>query len=223
MQEFMKELISDLNANDSIMFLIDKTNRYVSMKVENYKSKIIKNLSKTAVKIKANKIQDKRKLLIKHLNNLELIISKNKFLAAKHQIESYTIPMPRLLVKDHKKPNDDGIHPSRLVIPAESFISGFSELGYLTIKETFKKNQIKVGKFTIAQASSLKRDLEELSIDKKMNSIASIDIVNFYLSVSYSMIEKAVQFFGKDLDENERRKLEIGLEMLKLGMSTQIV
>jgi len=56
MQEFMKELISDLNANDSIMFLIDKTNRYVSMKVENYKSKIIKNLSKTAVKIKANKI-----------------------------------------------------------------------------------------------------------------------------------------------------------------------
>jgi len=75
--------------------------------------------------------------------------------------------MPRLLVKDHKKPNDDGIHPSRLVIPAESFISGFSELGYLIIKETFMKNKVEVNKFIIVQASSLKQYLEELNIDKR--------------------------------------------------------
>ena len=37
------------------------------------------------------------------------------------------------------------------------------------------------------------------------------------------MIEKAVWFFAKDLCENKKKKLKVGLEILKLGMSTQIV
>ena len=41
--------------------------------------------------------------------------------------------------------------------------------------------------------------------------------------VDFQEKNKHVLFFAKDLDQNKKNKLAIGLEMLKLGMSTQIV
>ena len=85
------------------------------------------------------------------------------------------------------------------------------------------KNKANAEKFTIVQASSLKQDLKDLGIDEERISVASIDAVNFYPSVSCRMIEKAVWFFAEDLDENVKKKLKVSLELLKIGMSTQTV
>ena len=41
--------------------------------------------------------------------------------------------------------------------------------------------------------------------------------------IDFQEKNKYVLFFAKDLDQNKKNKLAIGLEMLKLGMSTQIV
>ena len=57
-----------------------------------------------------------------------------------------------------------------------------------------------------------------MDINKKINSIASIDIVNFYLSVLSQMIEKAVWYFAKGIKGEERGRLEISLKLLKIGI-----
>ena len=62
-----------------------------------------------------------------------------------------------------------------------------------------------------------------MNVNKNVNSIASIDIVNFYPSVSYQMIEKAVWHFAKKIKGIERERLKTGLKLLKTGMSKQIV
>ena len=55
---------------------------------------MVKNLEKkTAIEIEANEVRAKRNSVIEHLNNLELILSKNEFLGIKHRIESCQIPM----------------------------------------------------------------------------------------------------------------------------------
>ena len=101
--------------------------------------------------------------------------------------------------------------------------SGFSKLGYMTIRDAFSRNNINIERFTIKQASSLKIDLERLDIIKDTNSLASLDIVDFYPSISYKMIEKAVWYFGKNLMESEKVKVATGLNLLKTGMSHQIL
>ena len=126
-------------------------------------------------------------------------------------------------MKDHKTKRDDELHQSRLVTPAESFMSSFSELGYLAAKEILIKNKANTEKFTIEQASSLKRDLEDLNINKERNSVASTDTVDFCPLVLHGMTEKAVCFFAKDVDENDKKKLKVSLELLKIGMSTQTI
>ena len=85
------------------------------------------------------------------------------------------------------------------------------------------QNSINIEKFTIKQALSLKADLEKLEITRDTNSIASLDIVDFYLLVSYKMIEMAVWYFTRNLIESEKKKIATGLELLRVGMAHQII
>ena len=62
-----------------------------------------------------------------------------------------------------------------------------------------------------------------MNITKNGNLIASMNIINFYLFASFNTIEKAVQFFANELDNDKKDKLKIRLELLKRGMSMQIV
>ena len=39
---------------------------------------------------------------------------------------------------------ESGIYPCRLVVPTDSFISDFTKLGYLTVKEDFLRNNINI-------------------------------------------------------------------------------
>eukprot|EP00957_Ditylum_brightwellii_P093605 7127895-Ditylum_brightwellii.AAC.1 len=44
-------------------------------------------------------------------------------------INSYAIPEPQLLIKDHKDPNEHGNFLTHLVIPAKNFMETFSNIG----------------------------------------------------------------------------------------------
>ena len=72
------------------------------------------------------------------------------------------------------------------------------------IKDCLERNNVIINKFIIIQASSLREKLETMNINKKINSIVSIDIVNFYLLVSYQIIEKVVWYFAKGIKGKER-------------------
>ena len=70
---------------------------------------------------------------------------------------------------------------------------------------------------------SLKADLEKLEITRDTNSIALLDIVDFYPSVSYKTIEMAVWYFARNLIESEKKKIATGLELLRVGIAYQIL
>lgn len=69
---------------------------------------------------------------------------------------------PKLLIKDHKDPNDNGSYPTRLIVPATNFTAAFPKLGYLRIKNIFDTTGINYKWKTIMQASSLKAKLEKM-------------------------------------------------------------
>ena len=69
----------------------------------------------------------------------------------------------------------------------------------------------------------MKADLERLSVSQDNNSITLLDIVDFYPSVSFCMIEKAIWFFASILPKSEKWNLNASLILLKLGISHQIL
>ena len=61
--------------------------------------------------------------------DIEPLISPNEFNFIKEFLQSRAIPTPKLLIKDHKDPNDDGSYPTRLIVPETNFIAAFPKLG----------------------------------------------------------------------------------------------
>ena len=84
-------------------------------------------------------------------------------------LESKDIPTPKLILKDHKKDGKDGDYPSRLIVPANNFISGFPKLGYLGIKRIFDSLEVNYEERTITQALKLKEEIKKLKL--KMNDV----------------------------------------------------
>ena len=172
--------------------------------------------------IDVKEIIKKKVELIKYLEKIELLLSKKKYLDIKYRIKLYGVLTPRLLVKDYIKCDNNGVYLSRLVVPVQSFISSFSELR-MVIKQSFIRNKIVTDKFTILQASSLKVDIKRMNIIKNSNLIESINIIHFYLSMSFKIIKKVAQFFSIRLDDDKKNKLKIELELLRREISMQII
>ena len=79
MQDFIKDLISKLNTNDSEMVLKDKTNGYMSMKKRELEKRNDWNLNKTAIEITVSEVLEKKNLLMKNLQYLKFKLSINEF------------------------------------------------------------------------------------------------------------------------------------------------
>ena len=57
------------------------------------------------------------------------------------------VPAPKYLIKDHKKINEKGEFPTRLVIPTTNFTATFSKIGYLGIKRCLDKGKVNYSRF----------------------------------------------------------------------------
>ena len=75
---------------------------------------------------------------------------------------------------------------------------------------------------TIIQASDLKTKLETLNISPA-NTIISLDAKDFYPSVHFNLVRKAVQYFSKDLEQNEKETIAICLDMIQFGMKSTYI
>lgn len=156
-----------------------------------------KHHNSNAIKSSREKIKEFFKDANDLLDDLEDIVSEDECNFTKETIDSKSIPTLKSPIKDHKDPNEDGDFPTRIVVPAMNFTAGFPKLGFTGIEKIFDKNKIDHMKKTIIQASDLKQKLEKLKIVKNNSTIASLDIVSFYPSVQFHVIEKAVNFTAK--------------------------
>ena len=72
----------------------------------------------------------------------------------------------KLWIKDHKKPDKNGVYPSWLVVLETKFTAGFPKLGYLEIENIFNERKVCYDKQTIVQPSNLKENWEIINLKK---------------------------------------------------------
>ena len=111
------------------------------------------------------------------------------------------IPTPMLLIKDHKKRNEEGVFPTRIIVLATNFTAGFAKLGYLGIKRIFKEENIDCFSATIVQESGMKEKVEKNNFKENEVTVATLDIENMYPSITFRVVKKAVSFYARNLKE----------------------
>ena len=52
---------------------------------------------------------------------------------------------------------------------------------------------------------------------------SSFDAVNFYPSVKLKLVRKAIEYYARDLTEEDQIKIEHCLEMIKFGMTSTLL
>jgi tRNA uridine 5-carbamoylmethylation protein Kti12 len=85
--------------------------------------------------------------------------------------------------------------------PANNFTAAFPKIGYIGIKKILDSNEVDYSSKTIIQASGLKKTLESLQITSTKSTIVSIDAVDFYPSIRFKLVKKAVHYFSRNLPE----------------------
>ena len=84
------------------------------------------------------------------------------------------------------------------------------------------KGKLNYLRFSIVQASELNEITEELKIERDKVMIASVDVINMYLSVKLLTIKKAVRFFAKKLTTETKKTINQRLDPY-LGMSSTLI
>jgi hypothetical protein len=221
--EDIKAVNKNLKFTSTVVIPTDKTNSFKCIHIEDYKNWTIKHLLKNGKEILRSKLiqvfEDANELL----ESLAHIMSEDEYSFVKESINSKAIPAPKLLIKDHKEIDDDGNYPTRLVVPATNFTSAFPKLGYIGIQKIFDENKINYSRKTIVQASHLKKQIESLDIRNDRHTIFSLDIEAFYPSVTYGLVERAIEFFSCSLEEKEKETIKVCLEMIAFGMGNTLL
>jgi hypothetical protein len=153
-----------LRDTKTVVIPTDKTNSFRCIYIRDYKDWAIKHLLKNGKEIPMRKLIQTLEEAKKLLKGLEDVMSEDEYYFVKESLNSKAIPSPKLLIKDQKEINNDGNHPTRLVVPATNFTAALSKLGYIGIKKIVDKAGIIYTKKTIRQASHLKTQIESLNI-----------------------------------------------------------
>ena len=220
----INSLLSKLKQRDDMVVVpTDKTNSVILMEVSKYRTEVRSLLAKEAVVSSYAHLQDTHKKALDKLETIKPILSESEFNYVKSTITKRAIPTVQLLVKDHKKKNEHGDFPTRLVVPAKNFTAGFPHVGQRGIKEILDRNKINYMKKTIVQALDLKQKLEALNITRSDYTIATIDAKNMYPSVKFGHIEKAVSFFLRNASDDDKKKAGKCLDMVKFGMANTLI
>jgi hypothetical protein len=156
------------------------------------------------------------------LDSIAHLLSRDEKKYIEHSIHSRALPTPKLLVKDHKPPKGGDL-PTRLIIPASNFTSAFPKMGgYLAIKRIFDDNKVPYATKTIVQVSDLKERLETLGLISSNCTIVSIDAQDYYPSVHFKLIRKAVQYYSQTLPNDLQDTVEDCLETVRFGMKSTL-
>ena len=193
------------SATNTVVILTDKTNSFQTISLQDYKKWVLCQLEEKAKVIDGDKLDTIYEEATALLTSFEGCLSEKEFNFVKYSLKSKAIPTPKLLIKDHKTKNDNGEFPTRLIIPATNFTAAFPKLGYSGIRKIFDSAGVNYMRKTIIQASDLKADLEKKNLNKETHTLASIDAIDMYPSINFTMVKKAVDYFSKNLPTKDKK------------------
>ena len=127
---------------ETVVIPIDKTNKFLTVNVDNYINWMHNHITKCGVETQRSKLIEIYKKLLTLLEKMQRLIDKNEYLFILEKLLTQGIPTPLLLIKNHKRKDNKGNFPTRIVVPATNFMAGFAKLGYLGIKKIFKESKI---------------------------------------------------------------------------------
>ena len=217
--EEIHTLLKDLKTEkDLIVVPTDKTNSFRVVSKASYNDWMLSHLAADAIEIPRSRLTEVKDEAMWLLDSEGRDLSSSELAFIQQSLESCAVPTPLLFIKDHQAPTATGDFRTRFVVPASNFVSALPKLGYKGIQRIFENNGIVTNKFTIIQSSDLKQKLESYALSKDDVTITSLDAVKMYPSVKYQLIERAVQYFARDLDSLSYSKVLACLEFIKFGM-----
>ena len=217
------QLLRNLRETSRVVVPTDKTNSFKLIEIEEYKTQVFKHLQISAIEVPRSRLVEISKNANELLSKVSHILNDKEREYIQETIDSKAVPTPKLLIKDHKKPDPKGNFPTRLICPASNFTAGFPKIGYIGIKEIFDKEGIIYDNKTIVQASELKEEIEKLDLRKNETTTISLDIVSMYPSITFSMVKKAIKFYAKNLKKRDKDIIKQCLEMIKFGMGNTLL
>ena len=120
----------------------DKTNSFLPMPIQDYIAQMKIHLSSHGKTVSHSYLQGVRTQAQYILSSLKNTLSKQEYGYLESSINSYGVPSPKLLIKDHKKKNQNGDYPTRLLVPATNFVLAFPNLGYQGIKNILDEAEV---------------------------------------------------------------------------------
>ena len=189
-------LLNHLKSRDDLVVVpTDKTNSYVVLPTSDYAIKVVEHLTADAKKTTTKHLNEIKAEADEVLEKYKDLFAPKEYNYAKSTLNNHRVPVVKLLVKDHKDPDEKGDFPTRLVVPAKNFTAAFPHLGQQGIKKILDRNKVNYQRKTIIQASHLKEQLEELPIRRSQHTVISIDAEKMYPSIKFNQIELAVNNF----------------------------
>jgi antitoxin component of RelBE/YafQ-DinJ toxin-antitoxin module len=162
-----RNLIKTMNDTDEVIVPCDKTGKHLTMNTDHYIREVEKHLLKDGSEIKIEDITQKYEEALAMLEEYKIDLSIKERMFLEETINSKAIPTPKILIKDHKdKLQSTNFYPTRPVIPAGSFISGFAKLAEKGIKGLFERKKIQFDKKQLYKHHNLKMNSNNL-ISKK--------------------------------------------------------
>ena len=170
--------MKSLKDTNQVIIPTDKTNSFELLDIKTLDIFIQKHINKKAKQIDKERlsttVDEALKLIEEWKNNGTLNEKEAKY--AFESIQSRAVPVPKLLIKDHKDKDENGNYPTRLVVPATNFTAAIPNLGYRGIRQIFDQEKVNYTRKTIIEAAHLKTELESLNITNEHFTIFSLDI-----------------------------------------------
>jgi hypothetical protein len=98
-------------------------------------------------------------------------------------------------------------------------------LGYIAGINKIMEDEadINYSRKTIIQVSHLKTQIKSLGIRKDEQTLFSLEIKVFYPLATYSLVERAIDFFSSSFGEKEKETIKVYLKMIAFGMGNPLL
>ena len=126
----IRHFLDELKLSDCAVMPTDKTNSIMLVKMIDCVKHVNVHLKSSAKTIARQRINEFYEDSLCFLEKIQDKLSENENNHIKSAIESKQIATPKMLTKDHKDPDKNGDHKTRLVLPARNFTAGFSNVGH---------------------------------------------------------------------------------------------
>lgn len=224
-QDFLHELHKQ---DDLVLVSSDKTNKFITLTLKNYKNMLDYHLKQSCNPITTQTLKLLQVEAFARLENLAPNITKNEYNFIKETVKASEIPCGKLLIKDHKTGAIDYGNgtietPSRFVIPCSNLFAGFSKLGYKAIEAIFRKNGVTFEATNIKNSFELIGDLEKMEISEDKNTIVSFDVTSMYPNCRHSYIKTAIDHFSSKFSDKDKETIDLAWDTARFGMQNVIL